>query len=152
MNDNIIYELLHRIKNPWCWSFTLYFIIVIIIFGGIGVWLPIWKEGQIKVASLAINMITYSCALIVPAVVSIMLSMRNYKNKVSLVLFVSLVLLVVAITVGCSVFAESLLAAIVCLVLSLLFWVIANYDNVELNDGKYNESIKAKSQQLSSNW
>ena len=25
MNDNIIYELLHRIKNPWCWSFTLYF-------------------------------------------------------------------------------------------------------------------------------
>ena len=81
-----------------------------------------------------------------------MLSMRNYKNKVSLVLFVLLVLLVVAITVGCSVFAESLLAAIVCLVLSLLFWVIANYDNVELNDGKYNESIKAKSQQLSSNW
>lgn len=152
MDDNIICELWHRIKNPWCWSFSLYFLIVIIIFGGIGIWLPVWKERQICIASLAINVITYSCALIVPAVVSIILSMRDYKNKVSLVLFVLFVLLLVAITVGCSVFAESLFAASICLVFSLVFWIIANSENAELSDGKYNESIKSKSQQLSSNW
>lgn len=152
MDDNILCELYHRIKSPWCWSFSLYFVIVIIIVGGIGIWLPILKEGQICIASLAVNVITYSCALIVPAAVSIILSMRDYKNKVSLILFVIFVLLLFAITVGCSVFAESLFSSIVCLVFSLLFWIIANCNNPELSDSKFNESIKSKSQELSSNW
>lgn len=152
MGDNIYSELLHRFKMPWCNSFAMYFIIVIVLFGSVGVWLPLLKESPFSVESLAINIITYACALIIPAAVSIILSMKDYKNKISLVLFIVAILLAVAFFVGYSVFKGNLCTSIICCILSLLFWVIANCDNEQLSDDKYNKSIKSNSNKLSENW
>lgn len=39
-----------------------------------------------------------------------------------------------------------------CVVLSLLFWILANYDNIELDDKKFNENIKKNVDKYQSNW
>ena len=38
MDENIYSELYHRFKKPWCNSFTLYFLFVVIVLGGTGIW------------------------------------------------------------------------------------------------------------------
>lgn len=141
-----------RLKKPWCTSFTLYFIICVIRFGSVGIWLPICRDSKINESSLIMNIITYSCALIIPACVSIILSMLKFKNKVSLILLAILMLCLISVTVGFSIFKDSFLDAIICLVISLLLWVIANCDNSEMNDDKFNESIKEGTKSVSKDW
>lgn len=152
-DDNIFQEIWKRFKKPWCISFSLYFAIVIIFFGSAGVWLPILRDGGIiDVSSFCMNVITYSCALIVPAFVSICLSVWNFKNKVSLVIFITTMLVVVAITIGYTIFGDSLIDAIICFIISLVLWVIANCENEEMNDNKFNESIKEGTKSVSKDW
>ena len=79
--------------------------------------------------------------------------LRKYKHKVSLVLIVFLAALLVFLLVGYSfISANPLGLAIMCVVLSLLFWILANYDNIELDDKKFNENIKKNVDKYQSNW
>ena len=96
---------------------------------------------------------TYSCSLMAPSAISLLLSFLKYKHKVSLVLIVFLAALLVFLLVGYSfISANPLGLAIMCVVLSLLFWILANYDNIELDDKKFNENIKKNVDKYQSNW
>lgn len=152
MDGNILLELYSRFKTPWCTSFVLYFVLVVVLFGGTGVWLPIMKDGSSGMQSLSMNLLTYSCAIIVPAWISVILSMLDYKNKVSLILFVVSSLIFVVFAVGEAVYNDNLICSVICCVLALFFWVVANYNNTELSDDKFNESIKSKVESLSDKW
>lgn len=70
-----------------------------------------------------------------------------------MVLIVFLAALLVFLLVGYSfISANPLGLAIMCVVLSLLFWILANYDNIELDDRKFNENIKKNVDKYQSNW
>ena len=153
MQDSIFCELYERIKHVAVFSFVLYFLVVVIVLGGAGVWIPVIQDCNFGMSSLSNNMMTYSCSLMAPSAISLLLSFLKYKHKVSLVLIVFLAALLVFLLVGYSfISANPLGLAIMCVVLSLLFWILANYDNIELDDKKFNENIKKNVDKYQSNW
>lgn len=152
MDENIFKELCHRLKKPWCYSFTLYFIFVVVVLGGTGIWLPFFKAEPFSMEEFAINIITYSCALIVPAAVNIFVTIKDYRNIVSLVIITLVLVASVIFCVGFSVFKDALWSSIICCILSLILWVIANSDNEQLRDDSFRQSVKDKSEKLASNW
>lgn len=100
----------------------LYFLVVVIVLGGAGVWIPVIQDCKLGMSSLSNNMMTYSCSLMAPSAISLLLSFLKYKHKVSLVLIVFLAALLVFLLVGYSfISANPLGLAIMCVVLSLLF-------------------------------
>ncbi len=152
-NENILRELWHKFEHPWHEnSFVLYFIFVIIILGGAGIWLPFLENKPVFIEDIITNIVTYSCALIAPSVVSIILSIIKVKNKVSLALVILAMLGIVLFSVGYTVCAKSIITAVLSAMISLISWVIANTDNVELSDSKFNESIKEGADKLKNNW
>ena len=110
------------------------------------------KKGPFSIEEFAINIITYSCALIVPAAVNIFVTIKNYKNIVSLVIITLVLVASVIFCVAYSVFNDALWTSIICCVLSLILWVIANSDNEQLRDDSFRQDIKDKSEKLASNW
>ena len=111
-----------------------------------------FKKGPFSIEEFAINIITYSCALIVPAAVNIFVTIKNYKNIVSLVIITLVLVASVIFCVAYSVFNDALWTSIICCVLSLILWVIANSDNEQLRDDSFRQDIKDKSEKLASNW
>lgn len=155
MNDmtppNICNELKDRFLKPWSiLSFKLYFFIIIIIFGGIGVIVSIIKaikEGNWE--GIPLNLMTYSMALLVPSCIILFLQyLPTAKNKVSLVI------LIIAVLVGTSLitFTANIIVAIICMVLAWFFWIIANSDNTYLDDNAYDNSIKQDLNEHGKNW
>ena len=111
-----------------------------------------FTKGPFSIEEFAINIITYSCALIVPAAVNIFVTIKNYKNIVSLVIITLVLVASVIFCVAYSVFNDALWTSIICCVLSLILWVIANSDNEQLRDDSFRQDIKDKSEKLASNW
>lgn len=153
MELNIFQEYWERFKKPWCIAFSLYLVFVIIILGGLGVLFSIFSSLEINDAIESVNMkqhmissnlSTYSIALLIPAVISILLSFYELKNKVSsIILSVIIVLSSVALLVlSTNKEVYSIYAAIFSFLLALFFWVIANHDNDYLNDAAFEKVIK----------
>ena len=59
---------------------------------------------------------------------------------------------IVLFSLGYTVYAKSFITAVLSAMISLISWVIANTDNVELSDSKFNESIKEGADKLKNNW
>lgn len=163
MELNIFQEYWERFKKPWCVSFSLYLIFVVVVFGGLGVLFSIFlsidsdlqniimqKEDSsslllnFKIKHIASNMATYAIATLIPAMITIFLSFLETKNKVSqiiisiVIIFFSVFLLYNSTTKdGCI----ALLAAILSVVIALIFWVIANHDNEYLSDAAFGEIV-----------
>lgn len=139
-STNIFTELKERIIKPWTTSFTLYFILIIVIFGGMGVIATIIESiSNNDWNGFPLTLMTYSLAILVPAGITIILRyFLQAKNKVSLVLVCIFGLVVTAL---CA-YVKSIICASLFVILAWLFWVIANADNIELNDNAYNENIK----------
>ena len=153
MKDTIFCEFYERIKHIGTFSFMAYLLGVVIFLGGAGVWIPVVKDLNSGVLALSDNMMTYSCSLMAPSAISLLLSFLKYKHKVSLVLIVFLATIVVFLFVGYSLLAaNSLGLAMLCVVLSLIFWILANHDNIELDDKRFNENIKQNVSKYQSNW
>ena len=87
----IFHELAYKFKKPWTeLSFVLYFIIVIVVFGGLGVILFFFQE-PIDQSNTNLctsqNLLTYSIALLVPAFVSMLAEyLPKSKKKFSLII------------------------------------------------------------------
>lgn len=139
-SSNIFKELKERFLKPWKVSFLLYFVFIIVLFGGMGVIVTLFKarEGR-NWDGIPLSIMTYSLALLVPACITLLLQyLPLAKNKVSLVIL-SIVILVVTSLMA---FYNSLVMAIICMLLAWFFWIIANSDNEYLDDDAYDRSIK----------
>lgn len=156
--DNIFQEFWKRFKAPWCVAFTLYFIVVIIVMGGFGVILSILSnefDPTQKMAHIASNFSTFSLALIMPAVISILLSFLQIQNKVSAIL---VCVVSIAISFGLLYLCHNtfggiaLFCSLVNTVLALFCWVIANHDNVLLNDKSYDNMVKTEIKKHGKDW
>lgn len=63
MQDSIFCEFYERIKHVAAFSFVLYFLGVVVVLGGAGVWIPVIQDCKLGMSSLSNNMMTYSCSL-----------------------------------------------------------------------------------------
>lgn len=164
MELNIFQEYWGRFKRPWCVSFSLYLIFVVIVFGGLGVLFSIFSPidndlsniiaqnedkslllQNFKIKHIASNMATYAIATLIPAMITIFLSFLETKNKVSLIIISVVILFFSVFLLYNSTTKESfnaLISAILSIVIALIFWVIANHDNEYLNDAAFGEIVE----------
>ena len=138
-HPNVFSELKERFLKPWNISFTLYFILIIVCLGGMGVIVAL-RNGIFNKdwSGFPLTLMTYSLALLVPSVISIILHYYQANNKVSLVLLC----LTCVVATSLSTFFASIISASCFVILAWILWVIANADNVELNDNAYNDNIQ----------
>lgn len=151
---NVFKEHKDRFLKPWCHSFALYFGGIIIILGGIGVLVSIFSGNDIM--SITSNLSTYSIALLAPAIISISLSAHKSKYQVSWNIVTALVLLTAALLLYLSHGDNSLISIISSSISTLIawaYWIIANYDNISLNDEAFHEKITTEiKENHATNW
>lgn len=152
---SLIAELWDRLSKPWKESgFTLYFFVVIIAFGGIGIWLSIYRGGDNVMANVSDNLFTYSIALLVPAFVNIVAPLvATYTHKLSWFLLILLTLFIEIVLVLWSENAKGLLIpSLMSTFIALGYWVIANSDNPGLRDKSFDQGIKGDINKHGNNW
>mgnify|MGYP000757296793 FL=1 len=143
----IFHELAYKFKKPWTeLSFVLYFIIVIVVFGGLGVILFFFQE-PIDQSNTNLctsqNLLTYSIALLVPAFVSMLAEyLPKSKKKFSLIIISVAVLVIEGFMVCWCYFSGALLASIIRTLLAWFFWIVVNCDNIYLKDETYDNSVR----------
>ncbi len=146
MEPNIFQEYKQRLLAPWRIAFVLYLLFVIIAFGGSGVLYALCSniENPTKIGFVASNLSTYSIALLVPAVITLMLSLNKTKNKVSSVIISVVILILNAFLLHFSNAHQqySIWTAIISVLFAWIFWIIANYDNAYLDDAAFERVIK----------
>lgn len=153
----IFHELIYKFKKPWKeLSFVLYFIIVIVLFGGLGVVLFFFQESidqSNAYLCTSQNLLTYSIALLVPACVSMLAQdLPRSKKKLSLIIISVAVLVIEGFMVWWCYFSGALLASIISTLLAWFFWVIVNCDNIYLKDETYDNDVRKGASKLSENW
>ena len=156
-SKTIFHELIFKFKKPWReLSFVLYFIVVIVLFGGLGVILFFFQE-QIDESSTYLctsqNLLTYSIALLIPAFVSMLAQdLPHSKKKLSLIIISVAELVIEGFMVCWCYFSGALLASIISTLLAWFFWIVVNCDNIYLKDETYDNGIRKGASELSKNW
>lgn len=156
-SKTIFHEFIFKFKKPWKeLSFVLYFIVVIVLFGGLGVILFFFQE-QIDESSTYLctsqNLLTYSIALLIPAFVSMLAQdLPHSKKKLSLIIISVAVLVIEGFMVCWCYFSGALLASIISTLLAWFFWIVVNCDNIYLKDETYDNGIRKGASELSKNW
>lgn len=140
----IFHELAYKFKKTWTeLSFVLYFIIVIVVFGGLGVILFFFQEPIDQSNTNSQNLLTYSIALLVPAFVSMLAEyLPKSKKKFSLIIISVAVLVIEGFMVCWCYFSGALLASIISTLLAWFFWIVVNCDNIYLKDETYDNSVR----------
>lgn len=153
-SKTVFHELIYKFKKPWNeLSFALYFIFAIVTFGGVGVILLFFRKTDNILLDISQNLLTYSIALLVPALISILTQQySSFKKKLSLVIIIVTILLIEGIIVYCCYFLEALWASIISTLLAWFFWVVANSDNIYLKDETFDNDIRKKASKLSEQW
>lgn len=144
-------KIIEPCKEP---SFVLYFIFMVVIFGGIGVFLSLYQyfqEEPLKYVSQ--NMMTYAVALSVPAALTIFLHIIPHSDyKVSHIIMILSVLILQIIAVCFSFWDDHIIVAIFCTIISWIYWILANSCNSSLGDKSYHSQIKKDLQNHGSKW
>ena len=144
-SNNILKELYKRFTKPWCFSFIWHFVFMIILIGGSGVIMSILNYCIRKTDSWNIieNIISYSLALIIPSAVSILQTFNKTTKKVSLIELTLCMFIIAPLIISIlSYYFKIYWLPMICMLLSWIAWVIANYENTDLNDDSFEEKIK----------
>ena len=154
--ETVFDELLFRFRKPWCMSFTLHFILMIIIVGGLGIIFSLFNwffQKDTSTWHIMENIISYSLALVIPSTILIFQSTNDTNKKVSwieiTVFFFILLPIILSIV---SYLFECHILPFICMVISWIAWVVANYENANLNDSSYEEVIKEGKNQHGKDW
>ena len=153
VNIKIFQELIDRFKAPWHkTSFVLYFIIVIVVLSGLGYLLPIIFKKPNLLQDVTENLMTYSISLLVPAFISVLLKyFPQSKNKVSLIIITVFLLVLEGFIISYT-YDGYIVFSIFSVLIAWFFWVIANSDNVFLDDEAYDAKINKKVNEHGENW
>lgn len=155
---SIFSEWLEQFLSPWKHlSFVGFFFGFVILIGCVGIYPPIYRsfmEENYSSWSIIENVLTYSIALIMPACVTLILnSFSRTEQKVSLIVYTILLFIVLPLALCLvSYLSHNAIPAIICFVLSLIVWILANHDNSGLLDASYEKNIKENVENNSKNW
>lgn len=154
-------EWWEQFLSPWKKSgFALYFVIFVIVLGCVGIYLSIYRtivEDSYSSWNIFENILTYSIALTMPASVNLILN-SFYRTDKKVSLTICTIALFVILPLVLSVFSFLLqnvmgvILSIICFLISLIVWVLANYDNSNLSDASYEKNIKSNVENNSKGW
>jgi hypothetical protein len=150
MEKNIFQEALDYFLLPWKQvAFWLYFVGIVIGFGGIGIWLCIYECAVSKEADMykvSQNLGLYSMAIIAASIVDLNLS-TSFKNLASLNILTVILLGVATVLFLLSYYIHSgygMVPALLGIFISLTVWVLANAENEKLNDSKFYDKMRGE--------
>jgi hypothetical protein len=132
-------DILQRLKQPFAHPpFVLYFLVVIVGVGGIGVWIEIYKtftkRTDESIISVPRSLSTYLLAILATAAADLILSILETKRSMLMLalssLIAGIVLAVIGLTITTLMWASS--CAVLGTILALLLWLLANADNAKL--------------------
>lgn len=155
-DKNIFGEFWYRFRKPWCLSFALHFVLMIILIGGLGIILSIlnyYFSDKASGWSIVENIVSYSLALVIPSTIPILQSFNRTSNKVSLLEIT--IFLFILVPIGISIVAYCFKIwwlPIVGVIVSWCGWIIANYENSSLNDRSFEETIREGANKHGQNW
>lgn len=167
--QSVIKEFWGAFIKPWKEpSFTLYFIFMVVGFGGIGIFLSIYQHwyynqqinecsnavDKITESAIAQSIMTYAIAILVPAALSIFLHLiiPKAKYKISHSIITITTLLVVILLVCFTFIKGSMYIAGIATIIAWIFWIVANSENDSLKDGSYNSMIKKEVKKHGQGW
>lgn len=147
MEKNVFQEALEYFLLPWKQTaFWLYFIGIVIGFGGIGIWLCIYECAVSKeddMYKVSQNLGLYFIAIIAASIVDLNLS-TSFKNLASLNILTVIILGFTVVLFLLSYYIRSeygIIPAMVGVFISLLVWTLANAENEKLNDSKFYDKM-----------
>ena len=157
MYKPFIEEIIERYKLPWkFFAFNSYFIIIVIGFGGLGVFVKICEifSSTTPGYDVAKDMATYSVAIIAASLVDLNLSL-NIQSKPSLTInsfavgAISILLMYLSYNINSY---WALLPGLLGILIALSVWILANADNENLSDSIYYEKMRGKDIGHGKNW
>lgn len=157
-NENFFKKLCTKFKLPWkCTAFILYFIFIIVLFGGVSIIATIYEEfckESFNFSTLSRSIATTASAIVAASLVELNLS-YNIKFMPSLTI-ITISIVGVSFALFLWVFnissGWSLLPAILSYAICLFVWIIANSENEKLCDETYYKRMLKDSRELSKNW
>lgn len=157
MDKNFIQELVDRLFRKRSTAFYGYFILVVLMFAGFGIffaWYDAFHSEPHQNEKIAQNIATYFMAILATSIIDLNISW-NLQNRLSFFIYSILffvlgigLLLLTYMVGGCWSFFWSGLGAIV----SWVVWIIANADNEKLSDENFYNQMRGKSEGHGSNW
>lgn len=163
---SVLLEIWSAFKKPWKEpSFILYFIFMVLGFGGIGIFMSIYQyryyapQGDealhlMTKSAIAQSIMTYAIAILIPAALSIFLHLiaPKAKHKISHSIITITILLIVILLVCFTYIDGNMWVASFSALVAWLFWIVANSDNESLKDGSYNAMIKKEVNKHGQGW
>ncbi len=147
----VLRELGRMLKKPWCTSFVLYLIFFIVFVNGASVLCAFIDNNAFSKDDVSKSLAFYSISILVPSILTLILELHDIINKVSFSI-ICVMVLVAQIIIIPKAYSGSLLLAIIGTIISLVYWILANRDNVYYNDKSFNDSIKKKEEQHGRGW
>ena len=130
------------LKHP---EFIIYFLIVIVGVGAIGIWTTVYIENKISTTpnnwNIVLSIIGYALPIISTGAVDLIFTQEKYiKNSIRLIGFSSVLVVITLFIICFTCKAElGIYMSILGVVLSWSIWWIANAGNANLNDNSYFE-------------
>lgn len=169
MMKSVLLEIWSALKKPWKeFSFLLYFVFMVVGFGGIGIFMSIYQYyyyiqlgdevfpvlHSITKSAIAQSIMTYAIAILIPAALSIFLHLiaPKAKYKISHSIITITILLIIILLVCFTYVNGNMWVACFSALVAWLFWIIANSENDSLKDGSYNAMIKKEVKKHGKSW
>lgn len=130
-------------------AFTGYFILIVIIFAGLGVFVSIWSainSHENEDFRIAQNLATYFMAILASSIVDLNISWE-IENRVSFLIYSILLFVVAVFILGLTYYIPSnyaFIPAIFGCLLAWVIWVLANAYNERLNDQNFYNIMRGK--------
>lgn len=158
INKRFTEEQYERFKMPWKnTAFVSYFIWIVFLFGGLGIISTLISElssNDPHSYIIAQSIATTSVALTAASLIELNLSF-NIRNIPSLIINTvacfGLTILLLFFTFKLK-SCLSFIPAILCYLISILIWILANADNQKLSDETYYKIMYQGANELSKDW
>jgi hypothetical protein len=144
-----------RFMNPWKHpEFIIYFILILIVFGGVSIWFTIFIESSkvcISHNSIIVSIFGYAIPVISAGAVDLIFTQEKYlKNSIRLIAFCIVPLAILALLLCFnSNSIQGYIFAILTTIVAWLVWWIANSDNANLCDNSFFQEQSKKAEELS---
>lgn len=155
---SILSELWSKFKNPWQHdSFIIYFILFVLIFGGLDIYYSIWEQSNSKWTQpweIARNMAAYGLTMIGASAVELVLS-PDFQNKKSLTFLTLFISFLAGILFHITYFWQnnySLILAGINVFIGIIFWIISNSDNSNLREEPFLQDMKEETSLHGKTW
>jgi hypothetical protein len=131
-------SILDRLVKPWDQpKYVLYFLGIVLIIGGIGVWLPAMRSSASgKFVDVPEALVTYAAAIVGSSMADLLLRRRTDEESFGnfFMLLVVLISICIVLTACVYILKFKMLAGILLGIVALIIWSLSNSNNEAFKD------------------